>query len=91
VEAARLMQGDDYLAQENIDAYLKYVNSTEQAIRSGNPVVYDPNQEISLEGLADVERVHRENGRTQYDEPIDMNTVVETSFIESALRVLGDY
>jgi NitT/TauT family transport system substrate-binding protein len=91
VEAARLMQGADYLAQENIDAYLRYVNSTEQAIRAGNPVVYDPNQEISLEGLADVERVHRENGRTQYDEPIDMSGVVETSFLESALDVLGEY
>jgi NitT/TauT family transport system substrate-binding protein len=90
MEAARLMQGDDYLAQENIDAYLKYVNSTEEAIRSGNPVVYDPNQQIPLDGLADVERVHRENGRTQYDEPIDMDNVVETSFVEWALEVLGE-
>lgn len=90
MEAARLMQGEDYLAQENIDAYLKYVNSTEQAIRSGTPVVYDPNQRIPVEGLADVERVHRENGRTQYEEPIDMATVVEPSYLEWALEVLGE-
>ncbi|MEX2540932.1 MAG: ABC transporter substrate-binding protein [Trueperaceae bacterium] len=91
MEAARLMQGDDYLSQENIDAYLSYVNSTEQALRSGLPVVYDPNQKISLDGLADVERVHRENGRTQYDEPIDLDTVVETAYLEWARDVLGEY
>ena len=91
MEAARLMQGEEYLSEANMEAYLRYVNSTEEAIRTGTPVVYDPNQEISLEGLADVERVHRENGRTQYEEPIDLGNVVDTSYVEWAREVLGEY
>jgi NitT/TauT family transport system substrate-binding protein len=91
MEAARLMQGDDYLSDENMEAYLRYVNSTEEAIRTGTPVVYDPNQEISLEGLADVERVHRENGRTEYEEPIDLSSVVDTSFVAWAREILGEH
>jgi NitT/TauT family transport system substrate-binding protein len=91
MEAARLMQGEDYLSRENIDAYLGYVNSTEDAIRNGSPVVYDPNQVISIDGLADVERVHRENGRTQYDEPIDLSNVVDTSYLDWARDLLGEY
>ena len=31
VEAARLMQGDQYLSKENVDAYLKHTTSTEAA------------------------------------------------------------
>lgn len=89
VEAARLMQGDDYLAPENIEAYLGYTNSTEEAVRSGSPVIYDPNQEISVDGLADVERVHRENGRTEYEEPLDLSTVVDGRFVEKAIQSLG--
>ncbi|MCB9162084.1 MAG: ABC transporter substrate-binding protein [Caldilineaceae bacterium] len=89
MEAARMMQGDDYLSDENIAAYLAYVNSTEDALRSGTPVVYDPNQVIPVDGLADVERVHRENGRTEYDTPIDLSNVVDTSFTEKALELLG--
>lgn len=89
VEAARLMQGDDYLAAENIEAYLAYTNSTEEALRAGSPVIYDPNQEISIDGLADVERVHRENGRTEYDEPLDLSTVVDGRFVEKAIGALG--
>ncbi len=90
-EATRLMQGDDYLADENMAAYLKYTNSTEQAIREGVPVIYDPNMVIPIDGLADVEETHRENGRTIYEEPIDLNNVVDTRFTERAVEALGEY
>jgi len=91
LEAARLMQGDDYLPPENIAAYLTYVNSTEEAIRTGTPVLYDPDLTIPVDGLADVERVHRENGRTEYDEPIDLTKVITTEYAEWALQVAGPY
>jgi len=91
LEAARLMQGDDYLSPENIAAYLTYVNSTEEAIRTGTPVLYDPDLTIPVDGLADVERVHRENGRTEYDDPIDLTKVITTEYAEWALQVAGPY
>ena len=88
-EAARMMQGDDYLAQENIDAYLSFTNSTEEAIRSGSPVIYDPAMKIPVDGLADQERVHRENGRTEYSEPLDLSNVVDDQFTSKARELLG--
>jgi len=88
-EASRMMQGDDYLSDENIAAYLKYVNSTEEAIRNGRRVVYDPDMKIPMDGLADVERVHRENGRTEYTDPVDLNSVVDESFVKQAVELLG--
>lgn len=89
-EAARMMQGEDYLAPENIEAYLTHTNSTEEAIRAGSPVIYDPNMKIPVDGLADVERVHRENGRTEYQDPIDLSTVVDTQFTDKAVETLGE-
>ncbi len=91
MEAARLMQGEGYLAPENVAAYLKYTNSTEEAIRAGTPITFDPNQRIPVGGLADVERVHRENGRTQYSDPIDLGNVVDTSFVDWAREQLGEF
>jgi len=88
-EAARLMQGDGYLSRENLDAYLKYTASTEAAIRSAKPALYDPNMDIPVKGLADVERVYRENGRTDYDKPIDLKKVVDETFVHDAIGVLG--
>lgn len=91
LEAARLMQGEDYYDAENIAAYLKYINSTEDAIRTGTPVLYDPDLSIPVDGLADVERVHRENGRTEYDTPIDLGNVITTDFADFALEAAGPY
>jgi len=89
MEAARLMQGADYLSAENLRAYLAHVNTTEQALKAGDPVIYDPNQTISLDGLRDVERVHRENGRTEYTSSFDPQTVTDTSLVDWARSVLG--
>lgn len=89
-EAARMMQGDNYLDRENIDAYLTFTNSTEEAIRKGRPVIYDPEMKIPVAGLADMERVHRENGRTEYADPLDLSNVVNTTFTEKALKSLGN-
>lgn len=89
-EAARLMQGGDYLAAENVEAYLAFTSSTEEALRKGTPVVYDPNMKIPVDGLADVERVHRENGRTDYEQPIDLSKVVDEQFVKAAVGALGE-
>ncbi len=89
VEAARLMQGDEMFSEQNLDAFLSYLpGTTGEALQSGAPVVFDPDQRIPLDGLADVERVHRENGRTAYETPIDLDDVVETSFIDWARQQL---
>lgn len=90
-EAARLMQGKDYLAKPNMDAYMTYTNTTEKAIREGNPVVYDPNMAIPFEGLGDIERVSRENGRLEYQKPIDLKTVADDAFVKKALATLGPW
>jgi NitT/TauT family transport system substrate-binding protein len=88
-EAARLMQGDNYLSKENLDAYQKYTASTAAALKAAHPAVYDPNMSIPVKGLADVERVYRENGRTDYDKPIDLAKVVDQRFVDKALAALG--
>jgi NitT/TauT family transport system substrate-binding protein len=88
-EAARLMQGDNYLSKENLDAYMKYTASTEAALKAAKSAVYDPNQAIPVKGLADIERVHRENGRTDYDKPIDLKKVVDEQFVDKAVADLG--
>jgi ABC-type nitrate/sulfonate/bicarbonate transport system substrate-binding protein len=89
LEAARLMQGDGYLSKENLDAYRKFTASTAETLKATKPAVYDPNMSIPVNGLADVERVHRENGRTDYNKPIDLAKVVDGQFVDKALAAVG--
>ncbi|WP_425073424.1 ABC transporter substrate-binding protein [Sagittula sp. S175] len=88
-EAAALMQGDEYLAPENMEAYLSFTNSTEEALRTGSPVIYDPEMTIPVDGLADIEKTHRENGRTEYTDPLDLSHVVDERFTQAARKALG--
>jgi NitT/TauT family transport system substrate-binding protein len=90
-EAARMMQGSEYLAPANIEAYMTFANTTEKAIREGNPVVYDPDMKIPFETLGDAERVYRENGRLEYTKPIDLKVVADDQFVKKALGILGQY
>ncbi|MBI5958764.1 MAG: ABC transporter substrate-binding protein [Chloroflexi bacterium] len=91
MDASRLMQGEDFFSEENMAAYLTYTNSTEESILSATPFFFDPDLVIPVEGLADVEATHRENGRTEYTEPIDLTTVVDLTFTEAALELRGLY
>ncbi len=91
MDAARLMQGEDFFSDENIAAYLTYVDTTAEAIRKATPFYFDPDQVIPVDGLADVEATHRENGRTEYTEPIDLTKVVDLTFTQAALELRGPY
>ena len=88
-EAARLMQGSNYLSPENLKAYLAHVPTTAKALETGAPVIYDPNMTIDLQGLRDIERIHRIDGRLDYTTPIDLKDVADTSFVDWALSILG--
>lgn len=88
-EAAALMQGDGYLSPENLAAYMTFTNSTEAALRKGSPVIYDPEMKIPVAGLADIEKTHRENGRTEYSDPLDLANVIDERFTDAARKALG--
>lgn len=91
MQAARLMQGEEFLSEENVNAYLTYVSSTPEALAGDALLVFDPNQQIPVDDLADVERTHRENGRTEYTDALDLSNVVNSEFTEWALELLGAY
>lgn len=89
MKGARAMQGKEFLSEKNMAAYMKYQRATEASIRKGMPMLYDPNLEVYTECLADIERVHMKNGRLTYSKPIDKKKVVDSSFQEYAVSVLG--
>jgi NitT/TauT family transport system substrate-binding protein len=91
VKAARAMQGDKYLDPDNIKAYLKYTPSTEDAIKSGTPPFIDPDLKIYLDSIKNLEEVFRSEGWTDYTNVIPSDKMVDTSFADNAVKVLGTF
>ena len=89
VKSARAMQGDKYLDPDNIKAYLKYTPSAEDTIKSGTPPFIDPDLKIYFESIKNLEDVFRSEGWTDYTNVIPSDKMVETSFVDNAVKVLG--
>lgn len=91
VKGARAMQGAKYLDPENIKAYLKYTPSTEEAIKTGVPPFIDPDLKIYLDSVKNLEEVFRAEGWTDYTTVIPTDKMIDASFQENAVKVLGAF
>jgi ABC-type nitrate/sulfonate/bicarbonate transport system substrate-binding protein len=85
----RAIQGSNYLSDDNVKTYVKYTGSTEAIIRSTPPLVYDPNMIIGKDSIVDQEKVYRESGWTEYSQAIDVQKMLDSSFAENAIKVVG--
>ena len=91
VKGSRAMQGNKYLDPANLKAYLKYVTSTEDAIRKGSPQLYDPDLKVYMDSIKDMEEIFRWAGWTNYTTPIPQERMADPSFAEQAVKALGRF
>ncbi len=89
VKGSRAMQGDQYLAPTNLKAYLAYVTSTEEGIKNGAPQLYDPDLKVYVDSIKSLEEIFRWAGWTDYSNVIPDDKMVDVSYEENAVKVLG--
>lgn len=89
LKGVRDLQGANYLDAQNLATLVKFTGSTEQAIKNAPPLVYDPNLSIATASITDQEKVDRENGWTDYTEPLDVNQLIDASLQQRAVAALG--
>lgn len=85
----RDIQGSNYLSDTNVQIYAKYTGATAAIIRATPPLIYDPNMKIATDSIKDQEQVYRESGWTDYTQALDVSKMYDTSFVENALKVVG--
>jgi NitT/TauT family transport system substrate-binding protein len=91
VTGARAMQGDKYLDPSNIKAYLKYTPSTEDTIKTGVPPFIDPDLKVYLDSIKSLEEIFRGEGWTDYTGVIPADKMVDSSFVDNAVKALGAF
>ena len=89
VKGSRAMQGNRYLNPANLKAYLRYVTSTEEAIRKGKPQLFDPDLKVYIDSIKNMEEVFRWAGWTNYTSVILPDRMVDLFFEEYAVKTLG--
>jgi ABC-type nitrate/sulfonate/bicarbonate transport system substrate-binding protein len=91
VQGSRAMQGNKYLDPANMKGYLRYVTSTEAAIRAGKPQVYDPDLKVDIDSIKNMEEIFRWAGWTNYAAEIAEEKMADASFVANAVKVIGPY
>lgn len=91
VQGSRAMQGNKYLDPANMKGYLRYVTSTEAAIRAGKPQVYDPDLKVDIDSVKNMEEIFRWAGWTNYATEIAEEKMADTSFAANAVKMLGPF
>ncbi|MCS6871708.1 MAG: ABC transporter substrate-binding protein [Anaerolineae bacterium] len=89
LRAARDLQGkiDESLAK----IIEKYTNVPSPVVMRMNRQYYDPNGVIPVADLEEVQRYFKSRGLLEYKELLDVPSLVDTSLVDAALKVIGKY
>ncbi|PJF31362.1 MAG: hypothetical protein CUN51_03250 [Candidatus Thermofonsia Clade 1 bacterium] len=89
LRAARDLQGE---IDESLAAIIeKYTNVPAPVIMRMNRQYYDPNGVIPIADLEEVQRYFKSRGLLEYAELLDVPSLVDTSLVDAALKVIGEY
>ncbi|MFN7209831.1 MAG: ABC transporter substrate-binding protein [Aggregatilineales bacterium] len=89
LRAARDLQGE---IDESLAAIIeKYTNVPASVVIRMNRQYYDPNGVIPIADLEEVQRYFKSRGLLEYAELLDVPALVDTSLVDAALEVIGEY
>jgi NitT/TauT family transport system substrate-binding protein len=91
LRALRDLDDEGWLNEETAAIIEKYTNVPADVVLRANRPYYDPNGTIPLADLEELQRYFLERGVLEYTEPIDLKPFIDTSLVEKAVEVLGEY
>jgi NitT/TauT family transport system substrate-binding protein len=95
--AAGLMQGcrdlwaDDWDSDENLAILNSYTNVDPELIREASRTWCHPNGTVNIDNLETLQEFFGDRGLLEYDEPIDITTIVDMSYVDAALEEIGEF
>jgi NitT/TauT family transport system substrate-binding protein len=91
LQACRDISGDDWASEENLSLLEEATGVPAEVIAASSRTYCEPNGEIDVADLEALQAFFAERGLLEYEEPLDINTYIDTSYVEQALEELGPY
>lgn len=91
LKAARDLFGDGWTAPENVEIISTRTEVPPPAIEGGVPYFFEPNGVLNEPSLEDIGAYHVGRGYTEFDEPLPLDEVVFTDFLDEALTRTGEF
>jgi NitT/TauT family transport system substrate-binding protein len=91
LKGCRDLQGDGWKRDENAKAIEKYTKVPADVIKRAATPTCEPNGQIHVDDFMRLQALFMQRGQLTYAKPIEFKTLVDTSYVERALQVLGPY
>lgn len=89
MRGARDLNGDAWFDAENLAIIEEYTGVPADVIARANRSYHDPNGNVPLDDIMELQRFFGAQGQLSYDEEIDMREFINTSHAEAAQEALG--
>ncbi len=89
IYGARDLNGDQWYADENLAIIEEYTGVPADVIRRANRSYHDPNGGIPVADMETLEDFFRRLGELNYEQDLDLSSLVNAGYVESALEELG--
>lgn len=91
LKASREIYGPKFLNDEYVKIYSKWTKVSEEDIKNSERYYYDPNGQMSAQALMDQQTLWMKLGHLKYNKPMDLSKLIDKSFVDAALKELGEY
>jgi NitT/TauT family transport system substrate-binding protein len=89
MRGCRDLRADDWNSDENLGILNAYTQVEIDLIRDAARTYCDPNGEIHPDDIATLQEFFMERGLLEYDEPIDVASLIDTQYVDAALEEIG--
>ncbi len=91
LKAARELQGDAFRSNDElVNAIVEWTGVPEPAVRNGVAYYFDPDGAINEASTADFQAYHVGNGYTEFSEPLPLDQIIFSDFLEEALARIDE-
>jgi len=87
----RDLWADDWDSDENLAILNGYTNVDPALIREASRTWCEPNGVVNVDNLETLQEFFGDRGLLEYDDPIDVSTVVDSSYVDAAIREIGTF
>jgi NitT/TauT family transport system substrate-binding protein len=89
LRGCRDLMADDWASDQNLAILEKYTKVPAALIRQSARTYCEPNGQVHQQDLATLQSFFKDRGLLDYDAPLDVATLVDTSYVDAALQQLG--
>jgi NitT/TauT family transport system substrate-binding protein len=89
LRGARDLNGDLWNDPENLAIIEKYTGVPADVVARANRSYHDPNGNVPVEDLMELQTFFSDQGQLSYEEPVDMSQFINSSYAEAAVEELG--